>query len=262
MKLFNPLKKMTRQNTVEENPPTQEEGTPHAARLSCLSGQLARYAPLLELQRQKQLIEVLTDERGRSLQSMVLDVDFERSLLIIDDLFPRMEHHQAMPGDMLFIRHHLSGQQMNFACQLIGIEARQGGPVYILALPDQVSYGHRRLWPRVNPPAAMPLSARLISPNRIPWHARVLNISAGGMRVAVGGQVSDQLLRGTILPRCELDLHHQVHVECRAQVRSYRYERRPYGHTQISLEFVELPKERQQLLERLISSLANSNLAA
>jgi hypothetical protein len=44
-------------------------------------------------------------------------------------------------------------------------------------------------------------------------------------------------------------------IRCSARVRGFRLLRSPHRHTQISLEFVDLPLERQQQLQQFINNV-------
>ena len=94
------------------------------------------------------------------------------------------------------------------------------------------------------------IKLRLWSPLRIPWHSRVKNISAGGARVAIGGDISKQIEKGCILPNCDIELETGQNLCCQATIKAFRRLRRPYEHTEVSVSFTNLGfQQRNWLLQ-------------
>ncbi len=233
-----------------------------------LEDALERFGPLMELQARRQLLEVITDRQRpnadteqrpnadsqwQSCQSMILEINFGSGYILLDEPVPRIDHLQ--PGDHLTVKHHHKGELLTFRSRLLHIGTSQGNRCYALALPESVGYRQRRLYPRLTLSQQQPLTVRLQSPLRTPWFATAHNISAGGMRVALGGNALPQLQRDCLLPSCEFSFSPDFQVHCKARVRGYRFCRRPYRHTQISLEFVDLSPQQRLQLQQLINAL-------
>jgi c-di-GMP-binding flagellar brake protein YcgR len=83
----------------------------------------------------------------------------------------------------------------------------------------------------------------------------VLDISSGGLRASIPGNLLGQLRHGALLPLCELTLSDELTIRCSARVRGFRLLRAPHRHTQISIEFIDLPAERQQQLQQFINNV-------
>jgi len=230
----------------------------------CLADMVERYSALMELQAKRQLIEVLPSAASAShelsCQSMILDINFSSGYLILDELFPRLENLQL--GDALTIKHHHSGELLTFTSRLLHILHDDGSPCYALALPEQVGYRQRRLYPRINLSQQQPLNVRLQSPWRTPWYATAQNISAGGMRLTVGGNVLQQLNRGCILPVVEFKFNSDFQIRCQARVRAFRFCRRPYRQTQISIEFLDMGPQQRLQLQQFVNTLCNGQALA
>ncbi len=77
----------------------------------------------------------------------------------------------------------------------------------------------------------------------------------GGLRASVPGNMLGQLRHGALLPLCEFTLSDELSIRCSARVRSFRLLRTPHRHTQVSIEFVDLPTERAQQLQQFINNL-------
>lgn len=227
-----------------------------------LADQLNRYAPLFELQERRQLLEVICESSGEHFQSMILSINLSQGELELDELFPAPQRHQLQPGDLLTIRHHQNGQLLTFTSALTSVVRSLDAPIYSLLLPESVSYRQRRATDRIMLSRQQPLTVRMQSPWRTAWYATANNISAGGMRVIIGGNVLDQLQHNSLIPSCEFALHPDLPIHCQARVRSYRFIRRPYRHTEISMEFLDMDPQQRLQLQRFIKDVQCSPQAA
>lgn len=220
-----------------------------------LAKKIEHYAPLFALQEKRQLIEVTSERTGETYQSMILAIDLNKQTLELDELFPQPASHIYRPGDIFTIKHHHQGQILTVSTPLESILVSLNSPVYCLRLPEEVSYQHRRKHPRISLSRQQPLSVRLQSPWRTPWYATANNISTGGMRLVVGGNVVDQLARDVVLPECEFKFHDNFQIRCQATVKAFRFMRRPYRRTEISIEFKDLGPQQSFQLHQLITAL-------
>lgn len=227
-----------------------------------LANRILSYSPLFELQEKRQLIEVTSERTGESYQSMILAVDLKRQVLDLDELFPQPADYIYQPGDIFTVKHHHQGQLLTFSSPLHSIMMSLSSPVYSISLPESVHYRQRRSATRIRLSKQQPLSVRLQSPRRALWYATANNISAGGMRLVIGGNVLDQLQRNTLLPECEFRFHDEFKVRCQARVKAFRFLRRPYRHTEISIEFTDLGPMQQQQLKQLINTFDSMEKAA
>ena len=227
-----------------------------------LDSTLSRYAPLFALQESRQIIEVVSERTGDSYQSMILGVDLVNQTIELDELFPQPENFVYQPGDKFTFKHHQGGQILSFTSPLSSILMSLDMPVYTLQLPERVSYCQRRQSLRLILSKQQPLTVQLQSPRRSPWYATASNISSGGMRVVVGGNVIDDLARNTLLPNCQFYFNDDFHIQCQARVKAYRFSRRPYRRTEISLEFVDMAPQTQHQLQQLIHTYSEPLKAA
>src|SRR5690606_38726492 len=85
-------------------------------------------------------------------------------------------------------------------------------------------------------------------------HGTIINLSLGGMHMALPGNHLSQMRRDMLLPSCEFSLGNGAKIRCEAIVKSARLIRSPYRHTQVSLAFADMMSDRailQRYLERL-----------
>jgi c-di-GMP-binding flagellar brake protein YcgR len=247
----------------QQNPSTLASVPPNTLNLAELS---QRYAPLIRLQAKRQLLEVSTLDlsRGRQTlyQSIILDINLQGRYLLLDDLFPNVGEDAIALGDILTIRHHRQGRLLSFSSRVIHISYSHGAPCYAVELPEEVGYRQRRLFPRMALGNQTPLTVRLKSPWKTPWFATAHNLSAGGMRLSVGGNILEQLNRGSIMPACEFSLGNDLTVSCQARIKGFKFIGRPYRHTQISVEFIDLNPQRRLQVQQYINALVDDPVAA
>lgn len=220
-----------------------------------------RYAALFALQEQKQFIEVKCESSGKVYQSLILAIDLVNGHLQIDELFPHVTNDYQV-GDMLTVRHHYRGQLLSFTTPLLATEFSSEGSIYTLKLPPAAVYRQRRRNTRINLSQQQPLTVQMQSPWRSPWYAIARNLSTGGMRFTVGGNVMEQLQPGGLIPLCEFKFGPDITIRCQGIVRSFRFNRRPYRHTEISMEFTDMAPAQQLQLEQIINALATASTQA
>ncbi|WP_111643304.1 flagellar brake protein [Marinimicrobium alkaliphilum] len=206
---------------------------------------------LLNLAHQHQLLEVRIEGETQRFQSMILAVDTERGLIWLDDLFPRFE--ALLPGDSIDVQHQRGWESLNFGGPLLALGASFGATGFALALPEVLGYQPRRQSPRWQVPDYAPLRVKMRANYEEPSFGRLLNLSAGGMRIALPGNQQHLLRRDTLLTLVEVPLDQQFTLRCRARVRNLRLARSPYRHTQVSLEFAELTPEQREQLTRFVN---------
>lgn len=212
-----------------------------------------RYDPLWQLLNQRQIIEVKVDGSSLSYQTLVLAIDIQRGLLWLDDLFPKQ--HVLEIGDQITLRHHRNGEQLSFSSPILAWGSNYGANGLAIMLPEHLSYVPRRQCRRADMSTTPSLSLKLRAVGQDISYGSVLDISSGGLRASIPGNLLGQLRHGALLPLCELTLSDELTIRCSARVRGFRLLRTPHRHTQISIEFIDLPIERQQQLQQFINNV-------
>lgn len=218
--------------------------------LSLASSIPDHYLPLWELQKQRQQLEVKIGSANRVYQSMILAIDVERGLLWLDDLFP--QQLVLDPGDEITVRHHRNGEQLVIREPIIAMGSSYGASGFAIALPEFVYYMPRRTAPRFAIGHQSPLSVKFRTLGQEPSFGTLQDISTGGLRLMVAGNMLPHLRHGALLPLCEVDINEELHIRCRARICAFRMGRNPYRHTQISIEFVDLEEETRVALARFL----------
>lgn len=237
-------------------PPFQaQKPTPESVELA------PQYLELEQLCAQRQLLKVAVTGFSPSYQSMILAIDQSRGLLWLDDLFP--SQRLLAVGDQLEISHHRNGELISFKAPILAFGERFGTGGLALALPAEVPrYRPRRQWPRLELDARLAPSATLALAGRGPTQARVLNISAGGVRLALAGNWLGNFSHGELLPLCELTPLMGIKIRCRVRVCAFNISHNPRRQTEVSLAFKDLDPITQQQLQHHIAARTALNSAA
>lgn len=212
-----------------------------------------KYSPLWQLLTQRQLIEVKVKGSSVSYQTLIMAIDIQRGLLWLDDLFP--SQHLLEIGDQITLRHHRHGDQLCCTAPIVAWGSSYGAQGLAIVLPEHLDYQPRRRYKRADLHNIPSLTAKIRPVGQEISYANVLDISVGGLRVSVAGNMLGQLRHGALIPLCELSLSDELHIRCSARVRAFRLLRSPSRQTQVSLEFVDLSLERQHQLEQFINNL-------
>jgi c-di-GMP-binding flagellar brake protein YcgR len=221
-----------------------------------------QYLPLAELQKQRQLLEVRITGASRVYQSMILAIDAERGLLWLDDLFPQQLLLDT--GDEITLRHHRNGEHLVIRAPVVAMGSNYEASGFAITLPEFVYYMPRRSSPRYIIGHQSPLSVKIRTLGQEPSYGTLQDISTGGLRLIVAGNMLAYLRHGALLPMCEVDISDELQIRCRARICAFRMGRSPYRHTQISVEFIDMEDEMRTALARFLreSQLRHSELYA
>lgn len=209
-----------------------------------------QYQSLYDLQNQRQLLEVKITGSNRSYQSMIVAIDLERGLLWLDDLFP--QQRVLDPGDELCIRHHRNTEELVIHAPVVALGSSYGTSGMAVLLPNFAYYQSRRRFPRYTVGHQSPLSVKIRPLGQEPSYGTLQDISIGGMRLMVAGNLLPQLRHDAMMPLCEVNLTKDLQIRCRARICAFRMGRNPYRHTQISIEFIDLLEEKRIALGRFL----------
>jgi c-di-GMP-binding flagellar brake protein YcgR len=234
---------------------THAQTLPDAATRACPANE--RHELLHQLQAQRQLLEVVPQGSQRGYQSMIIAIDTTRRLLWLDDLFPPQRMLEV--GDQITVRHHRDGELLTITTPIVAWGSDFGASGMAVMLPDQTSYQPRRAQLRYVLGEHMSITGKIRTLGEEPVYGTVEDLSAGGLRILVAGNLLSQIHHGAILPLCEVHLSRELQIRCRARVRAFRICRTPYRSTQISLEFVDLSAARQLQLQQFIEYLTNKD---
>jgi c-di-GMP-binding flagellar brake protein YcgR len=184
---------------------------------------------------------------------MIIGVDLYNQQLIIDELSPRIQNPESLIGRTLTIRHQKNRQMLNIEVDVIGWSNDTHS--LHLSLPEDTGYLPRRQHYRRELLATTPMNARVAPVYGAPWHATLVNISVGGMRIIVSGDLRAELDKHKPLKKISFTLPASSTVTCGGLVKSFSFIGRPYRRTEISIEFNNLSDDHKFDLQHFIEQV-------
>lgn len=255
MGIFNRVLHLFSNKHFAQEGSTQAKGLPIEANTNNrLLAQINRYASLIRLQDERQLVEVIIGEHADSFQSMIVGVDLYNQQLIIDEFSPRIQNPGALIGQAVILRHQNKQQMLKVTGKILNWD--ESTHSIVLNLPEQVEYQPRRQQTRIMLDKTMPITAVIDPIYGAPWHAGIDNISLGGARILVMGDLRPHLHKNKPLRKCDITLDNGQIISCRGKVKAFTYSGRPFRRTEISIEFETWQNEDLFKLEEFIEQLS------
>jgi c-di-GMP-binding flagellar brake protein YcgR len=208
------------------------------------------YHHLMEMQDDRQLIEVRLSGHKNSFQSMIIGIDFVDAHFSLDEFSPFLAQPESLVHQEVTILHYKNWEKLEIHTTITGWSEQEH--CYQLALPDFVDYEPRRHYPRLLLENSNPLKSHINPLYGAPWYAIVKDISQGGMRINVSGDLRPHLHKDRVLPKCQIMLDDNITIQTRGLVRAFSYRNKPYRHTEISIEFNHMSEAHKMDLKRFI----------
>jgi|GEM_PF-2771039 len=200
-----------------------------------LMTQLQQQTCLLKLQENRQVIECLLPDSNEPMQTIILGIDLYERKLRIDEPSPLRITPDELIGKSITIRHQQGQLMLCFSAMVLDFDPIDNS--LCIDLPYQADYQPRRIEPRIEFNDQSVFSANINPLFGAPWYAKLKNISQGGMRIAVAGDLRDQLHKNLPIQRCDIDLGFKKPLRCSGRVKSFSFYTRPYRHTLVSIMF-------------------------
>lgn len=188
--------------------------------------------------------------------SLLLEVDPERKLILLDELNPRAGHELVLQTRELRVHCQCQGIELGFACAVDIGQGRNGISFYRAALPDSINYLQRRGSYRVR------VGLDLAVPLQLPFDESTLiegelyDLSMGGLGANL--ETDLRLERGQIL-NCILNLPKAEPFPVEIEIRFIRADDTK-STRRIGASFRNLQPRQQTVLRRLVTQLEREML--
>lgn len=209
-----------------------------------------KYRHLSQLQDKRQQLEVLVKGNRQSFQTMIVGIDYLSGTFSIDAFSPSLLTPESLLDKTVVIRHQLHWQQLEIEATII--EWSEENSCYHVNLPLMNDYQPRRHHQRLQLSRDKLLKTQINPLYGAPWYATVKDISQGGMRITLPGDLRPHLHKDKILPKCQVLLDNHISIQCRGMVRSFSYYPKPYRQTEISIEYQSMSQSNQSDLRRFM----------
>lgn len=210
------------------------------------------YLALSRLMRDHALVRVKIDGIDRSYQSMVLSVNANDSFVVLDELFPADGALEGLGGQWLTVFASQGSMTTRFVSYVKRTEQDGDGLVHMLSFPDVVEQDQRRAAFRLPVGDAVPIEAMVQSPSKQALHAKVIDVSPYGVRLAIEGLEDLAVKNGVVLEKLDLMLGLEGNIQCGLDVRNARRIGSENGYTLVGGRFVGLPETQRARLDRFI----------
>ena len=165
---------------------------------------------------------------------MIIGLDLYQSKLIIDGISPAIKHPHILDGHSIELLHY-QGQKALIIQSTVD-RYDEENDCYEIDLPESLAYRPRRMHKRYPFVDKMTGKCTVYPVYGSPWYGTLNNISLGGMRITVAGDLRNVLRKHLLLKRCEINVGHHD-IRCSARVKSFNYVSRPFRHTIVSIAF-------------------------
>lgn len=218
-----------------------------------LMTQLQQQTSLMQLKENRQVIECFLPDSEEILQTIILKLDLYEKKLFIDVPSPNRFDPDSLIGKTLTLRHQRQQLMLSFTAMVLDYDAMN--KLLIVDLPYQADYQPRRIEPRIEFDEHSFYSTKVNPLFGAPWAATVKNISHGGMRIAVAGDLRNQLHKNLPIKRCQIDLGFKQPLLSGGRVKSFSFYARPYRHTMISIMFDDMSANDMANLEHFLVNI-------
>ena len=216
---------------------------------------------LRALLRQKALVTVYYDAAGHFFLSSILAVDDAADRLILDLGNSAGANEQALAATKLIVAARQDRVKVQFYLARLETLNHEGKPALAAPLPASLLRLQRREYFRLDTPLAPALTCRLELPRPdaapLTEILRILDISGGGVCLALPESLAPLFPLGTHTGRCRIELQEAGVVAAGLVARSlvpHTAESGP-AHGRLGCEFVELSRTQRALVERFVTRL-------
>ncbi|MFA7387611.1 MAG: flagellar regulator YcgR PilZN domain-containing protein [Thiohalobacteraceae bacterium] len=212
---------------------------------------------LRRLRDQRVLLSARVPGHSGLFNSLLLEVDPDRSLILLDELNPRQGHELVCQTGQLRVHCQCKGVELSFNCDVEVHPARSGISFYRAALPEAIDYLQRRSSFRVRVGADLTVPVRLsLNKATASAEAVLVDLSVGGFGATLDSSV--ELTLGQVLP-CVIQLPKGETLEANIEIRVVRVDpARPIQR--IGASFRDLKPVQRQVVRRFVAQLEREML--
>lgn len=189
--------------------------------------------------------------------SLLLDVDPERNLILLDELNPRAGHELAVQTRQFRVHCQCQGVELSFTCAIDIGQGQQGIAFYRAPMPESIHYLQRRgsFRVRVGLNIHIPVNLPLNVSTRL--EGELFDLSMGGLGANLSSQV--ELTRGQIIEICSIELPKCEPLMTGLEIRFVRLDKERQTQ-RIGASFRNLDPSCQHLLRRFVTQLEREML--
>jgi c-di-GMP-binding flagellar brake protein YcgR len=210
------------------------------------------------------LVRLDVPRRETSIISTLLDIDKKAGTIVLDNSSDDTINTRFLQAPMARLQGMLDQVMIEFTGRLT--PARHGGrPAFAMLQPQQLRRMQRREYFRIDIPATS-TSTCLIESSTLPSEQtlfRMIDLSAGGVRLADPDGLLKDTARGTIFDECTLNLSETVSVDVSLRLLRHTQLLQENGKLldTVACRFFNLPANRQITIQQYIGTLERAAMA-
>lgn len=206
---------------------------------------------------QRVLLSVRVPGSEAVYNSLLLDVDPARNIILLDELNPSAGHELACKARQLRIRCQCQGVELSFVCPIEIGKGQNGVSFYRAPLPESISYLQRRGSYRIRIGLNMHISVALPVASEARIEGELFDLSMGGLGANLPNRI--ELAHGQIIESCTLALPNCEPLTAEIEIRFVRIDKANQNQ-RIGASFRNLNPQQQTQLRRIVTQLEREML--
>ena len=214
------------------------------------------HALLQRLIDHRALLAVTLDEGETTYTTALVEINTKDGHLILDEFKPDGAETMLEKSPIIKARAQADGVVMSFISKISEVGSQDNIPYYKAPIPQVLGYLQRRQNVRIRVGAAHDLSASLSYSDGTTCNGHLEDISLGGLRINFKKSIPPSFQKGEqTLCSFELIGDRRETLNCEVVIRVIKNNSDRYGPAFIGAEFVELDRQAERQLQRLIMDL-------
>lgn len=216
------------------------------------------------------LEDIISDKNINHFQFKIDDIDYITHILeigtnpdyiLLDTPEPEITPELIIKQDCIELLSTYNQVQISFRLEYIGLTAHQGRTLIRCELPEIICYPSRRSSFRIQTDNTQPIIFQSTSPStQIPITGHIVDLSHGGLSVALPTLLANKIQLGDTLNDCQLHLPDNSSLILELTVRSKKTSKQSDGLLELGGQFVFTNPQDKHKLQRYITSLERQSI--
>ncbi len=216
------------------------------------------------------LEDIISDKNINHFQFKIDDLDYTTRILeigtnpdyiLLDTPEPEIAPELIIKEDDIELLSTYDQVQISFKLEHIGLTAHQGRTLIRCELPENICYPSRRSSFRIQTDNSQPIIFQSTSPaTQIPITGHIVDLSHGGLSVALPSLLANKIQLGDTLKDCQLHLLDDSNLILDLTVRSKKTSKQSDGLLEVGGQFLFTNPQDKHKLQRYITSLERQSI--
>lgn len=213
---------------------------------------------LRRLRDQRVLLSVRVPGHDETFNSLLLQVDPDKNIVLLDELNPKAGHELVKESKQIRVKCQCQGIELGFLCSVEVGKDKSGISIYRAALPDSITYMQRRGSYRVR--VGMSMSVPIVLPSETSQtdiEGHLFDLSIGGLGANL--PMEPPLKHGQIIETCTISLPKNESIQVELEIRFVRLDEQ-HRTQRIGAAFLHLDTQQKNRIRRFVTHLEREML--